>query len=355
MRSDRFRSLLTARGPFASVYIDDSHDTADAEAQIELRWREIGQQLDDRVSADVVAAIERSVLGGGPAVGRSGRSIIADAVGVVLDEPLLRGAAAPVVRVSEFPYIIPVIEHGLEHPSYLVVAVDHAGADITVHCHGRTTTERVDGGGYPVHKASGAETAGYGDPQPRAEEARAKNIRATSDRVSALLDDTEAELVFVAGEVRSRSDFVAAVPARVGSRIVEVNVGARGSIDQDALAHEIATTFQLRRARTIEQAAQRFEAEIARGSGLATEGMAGVCAALRDGAAETLIIGEVGDATVVVGEGFSTIAPNAEVLSEWGRPPSGVARADEALPIVAVSVDANLVRADERIDPKEGV
>jgi hypothetical protein len=91
---------LTARGPFASVYIDDSHDTADAEAQIELRWREIGQQLDDRVSADVVAAIERSVLGGGPAVGRSGRSIIADAVGVVLDEPLLRGAAAPVVRSS---------------------------------------------------------------------------------------------------------------------------------------------------------------------------------------------------------------------------------------------------------------
>lgn len=33
MHSERFRPLLTGAGPYASVYFDDSHDTADATAQ----------------------------------------------------------------------------------------------------------------------------------------------------------------------------------------------------------------------------------------------------------------------------------------------------------------------------------
>ncbi|MGV7710912.1 hypothetical protein PJM28_28930, partial [Mycobacterium kansasii] len=36
MDSQRFRKLLDAPGPFVSVYFDDSHDTHDAEAQLEL-------------------------------------------------------------------------------------------------------------------------------------------------------------------------------------------------------------------------------------------------------------------------------------------------------------------------------
>ncbi len=38
MGSNRFRQLLDAPGPIASVYFDDSHDTHDAEAQLELKW-----------------------------------------------------------------------------------------------------------------------------------------------------------------------------------------------------------------------------------------------------------------------------------------------------------------------------
>ncbi len=30
MESERFRPLVTAKGPFVSVYFDDSRDTADA-------------------------------------------------------------------------------------------------------------------------------------------------------------------------------------------------------------------------------------------------------------------------------------------------------------------------------------
>ncbi len=79
-----------------------------------------------------------------------------------------------------------------------------------------------------------------------------------------------------------------------------------------------------------------------------------MCAALRDGAVETLIIGDLGDATVVIGDGPTTVAPNENVLSELGES-ARVVRADEALPMAAVATDANLVRTDERIAPADGV
>lgn len=90
--------------------------------------------------------------------------MIAGADGVVINEHLARGPAASVVRVSELPYLVPILEQSFDHPDYVLVVVDHSGADITTHLGGTLRTETVDGGGYPVHKAAGAETAGYGDP-----------------------------------------------------------------------------------------------------------------------------------------------------------------------------------------------
>jgi peptide chain release factor subunit 1 len=80
-----------------------------------------------------------------------------------------------------------------------------------------------------------------------------------------------------------------------------------------------------------------------------------VCSALRQGAVDTLILGEVGDATVVADEDLTTVAPNANVLSEQGAAPAKTLRADEALPLFAVAVGASLVRTDERIAPADGI
>jgi hypothetical protein len=121
------------------------------------------------------------------------------------------------------------------------------------------------------------------------------------------------------------------------------------------LHHEIGQEFGRRRVAAIDEAAQQFEAGIGRSSGLATEGLDGVTAARRAGAVETLIIGDIGDATVVAGDDLGTVAPNENVLSELGTAPVQVLRADEALPMLAVSTGARLVRTDERIAPADGV
>ncbi|ORA20109.1 baeRF2 domain-containing protein [Mycobacterium arosiense] len=356
MDSQRFRKLLDAPGPFASVYFDDSHDTHDAEAQLELKWRAVKEELErSHATATVVDQIEDAIKSLRPPIGRSGRAVIAGADGVVINEHLARPAAADVVRVSELPYLVPILEQSFDHPDYVLAVVDHSGADIT-HIGGTLRAETVDGGGYPVHKSAGAETAGYGDPQLRTDEAARKNVRAVADRVAELADDKAIEVIFVVGEVRSRSDLLAALPERLQERTVALEVGARHSgHDFGEIEQAIEAEFVKRQLRTIDDAAQRFTAEIGRQSGLAAEGLGAVCSALRQGAVETLIIGDIGDATVVADEGLTTLAPDENVLSEQGAAPAKTLRADEALPMSAIAVGAALVRTDERISPVDGV
>jgi peptide chain release factor subunit 1 len=376
MDSETLRPLLTTRGPFASVYFEGSHDTQDAAAHRDVRWRGLREQLVEQGAArSVTADIERAVMDLRPPIGRGGRGLIAGADGVVVNKHLLRSPAATVVRVSELPYIVPIVEHGFKYPNYLLVTVDHTGADITVHTNSTLGDETVDSGGYPVHKASGAETAGCGYPQLRTDEAACKNLRAVADRVSELVDDVTADAVFVAGEVRPRSDLLAALPERIAERAVSLRVGARHSGHGfDEVQQDIHAQFLKQRLDVIGDVARRFEAEVGRRSGLAVEGLGAVCSALGQGAVETLIIGDIGGATVVADEDLRIIAPNAIVLAEQGAAAFGfpdgpnaivvaeqgaaaakTVRADEALPLFAVSIGASLVRTDERIAPADGV
>ena len=316
MRSDRFRGLVDATGPFVSVYFDDSHDSGDAVAQLDARLRDIRKHLEEKsVGPDVIDAIESAARAKRP-VGRSGRGLIAAGAKIVLDEHLIRPPAATVWRVSTLPYLVPVIEHGALHTSYLTVAVDNTGADIAL-ASGTQTVKSEDHAG----------------PQGKAEAVH-KNIREVADRVTHLVDETGADIVFLTGEAGSRAELVSELPERVADKAVQLQGGGRtAGIDEAEVHREMEQEFLKRRLAAIDEAAQRFNA--GRGTGLAVEGLTGVTIALRDGSVDTLIIGDLGDATVV--------------------DDGGIRRADEALPMLAVATHAALVRTDERITPADGI
>ncbi len=60
MRSERLRVLVKAEGPFASVYFDDSHDTADAVEQLEAKWRDIRKHLENMgAGAELLGRLSR--------------------------------------------------------------------------------------------------------------------------------------------------------------------------------------------------------------------------------------------------------------------------------------------------------
>src|SRR5689334_8722405 len=146
MQPNRFRALVDTPGPFASVYVDDSHDTEDAAKQVELRCRAIEEELTGQGADDQLVGAVREALTAAPAtVGRGGRAVIATRDGVHLDQRLIRPPDATIVRLSPLPYLVPAVVHGVDDPPYLTVVVDHAGADITVHRAGRTHEVSVEG------------------------------------------------------------------------------------------------------------------------------------------------------------------------------------------------------------------
>ena len=46
--------------------------------------------------------------------------------------------------MSELPYVVPILEQSFDHPDYVLVVVDHSGADITT---------QIGGDGRLAHKA----------------------------------------------------------------------------------------------------------------------------------------------------------------------------------------------------------
>ena len=357
MNTDRLRALAGAPGPFVSLYIDDTRDTHDAEKQAAARWGAIRTNLEDSGATErVIGALERAVLHSRPAVGRRGRAVIAGGEGVLLNE--LLGAPPPVtvLRVSDYPYVMPLLGSGALRPPYVFAAVDHLGADITVRRDDLVARETVDGDGYPVHKPSSAGWHGYGDMQHSAEEAVRMNVRAVADRITELADQSRAELVFVCGEVRSRADVVSALPHRIAERAVPLPARATGGrADDREVAGLIDGEFARRRREAVSAVVARYEAEAGRGAGLVAQGLPAVCAALRDGAVETLIVGDLGGTTVVAGTGRTTVAPDADSLSEFGEAPSRVALADEALPFAALATDASVVCPEDGVAAPGGV
>jgi hypothetical protein len=356
MDTQRFRMLTTVNPPFVSVYLDDSRDSAEADSELDARWRELRGELEFGFGDErIIAAVGHAILHSEPAVGRRGRGIIATGDGVLVNEHLPNPPGQTVLRRSDYPYVLPLLD-GVWRGVYIFAAVDHNGADITLHRGDVVRSETVDGGGYPVHKPVTSGWNGYGDYQRSAEEAVRMNVRATVDRLTELVDKTDAEVVFVCGETRSRGDVVSALPRRVARRVSPWHGGALGHrIDEDEARDHLDGEFERRRADETAEVADQYVGERGRRSGLAVEGLAAVCAALREGCVDTLIVGDLADTTVVTGLSRTTVAPDADSLSGLGEAARRVARADEALPFAAIATDASLVRASADIAPADGV
>lgn len=356
MRSDRLHSLLGARGPFVSIYLDDSHNTADAAAQLKARWRDLYKHLEnENVDPTTISRLEVAVLDHRPAVGRRGRIIVATREQTLLNEQLTTPPPATVLRISAYPFVVPLIEFSSQRPTYVVAAVDREGAGVALHQGDTVRTHIVEGGGYPVHKSPAAEND-YSHPQLRTEEAIRHNIRAVADNLIEVVEQSDPEVIFISGEVRSRTDVVSALPQRVAARVCQLNAGVYSrEIDDKAVADAIEAEFGRHREAEIARLTDRFLAERGRHKGLAAEGIPAVCAALRERNVETLLLGELSEATVIAAEDRATVAPNPDVLSEWGQAATLVARADEALPFAAIAVGASLAKIHGEMSPADGI
>lgn len=342
MRLDWMRHLNDADGPFATVVLDATHDTADAVEQYRLRWRDLRERLaDEGARDDVLTVLDDAVTAAEAPDGTAGRVVVAHGGGVLLDRhtevPPERGTAS----WGPVPDLLPVLGALGEDVPTVVVAVGRTGGEIRA-VDGTVETVTSDSSG-PVHKANTA-GPGEGGADARVEETHKRNAQAVAGRVDALVRGGNAGLLVVAGDAPARALLRDELPPSSAEIVAEIeNTGGTAPEQVDDTVRSAADEVrEQRRAGRIES----YAVASGRTDGLAVTGLDAVVAATRAHAVETLVV----DPAAVPGTELFAASPTELAvqrgeLEQLGLEPALSAPAANVLIRAAAVTDAAVVLA----------
>jgi hypothetical protein len=192
-------------GPFVTVYLDATRSTENAEHEIEVRWRDVREEL-RRHGADEqsLEAIQEGIAGDVHTPGRHGLVLVAARGELCFADPFPGPPAQSTGRVAALPHLVPYLAQRATDVPHIVVVADRTGADIiSVAAGGATEKESVAGEAQHPISRTGRNTWSERQFQNRVENNWEKNARNVADEVTRLTRQLSAPLVVVAGEVRA--------------------------------------------------------------------------------------------------------------------------------------------------------
>jgi Bacterial archaeo-eukaryotic release factor family 2 len=344
------RELVERPGPFATVYLDASHDTEDAARVGDLRWSQARDELASAgADSTTLDALDAAVAATEPVVGRAGRVLVAVGSGppterVLLDRTLPEPPARPFAVWAPLPDLLPMLIDQPEPVPAVVVRVDETGGEVFLS--GPDVAEPVPveqvEGDYLVHKVR---AGGWSHlrMQERVEESWRRNTADVARRVDEHVAASGARVVVIAGDPRSRSRLFDALGARAAAIAVQVERSGGANVDDLAAAvSEAVGDVVVADRHTV---LDRYDEAAGRDDGSAVEGLDRVLAAFRAGAVDTLLVdgGVARDTSVFLAKEPTHVAVEAGQLQAIGSEPVGRAPVDGALVRAAAASGAKLV------------
>ncbi|GAU69180.1 Syd protein [Streptomyces sp. NBRC 110611] len=366
------KPLFDRPGPWASVYIDTTRATEDAQKQQKLRERSIASQLID-AGADaytcraVMDRLAHEPVSGAP----PGRAVFAAGAEVVLDIPLSVPPITGEATWSLLPHIAPLPGLIGEQPACMVAYIDRTGADMELHEAQRSRT---------VATADGKEWRGRGHrsiPTDRYEWHYRNKVENTWNETAEIIADeltrqwpeSGAQLLVLTGDPRERRAVYNRLPERIRAVTVEAENGSRSAgASKRLLNREIAQARAQYAHSRLEDALNRFRAgrgrpgeHGARGvdsnPGDAAEGVPAVVDAARSHQVDTLLLGQdASDAgrDVWIGPGVDQVAVQRGQAQAMGVSKPQRARADDAVLRAAAAADAEVLLVPEGVPGPSG-
>jgi hypothetical protein len=352
MRLTFLRPLYADPSPqtWVSTYLDVSHDTEDAARAIELRWRGAREQLQGQGADDAtLAALDRAVAEQPPLPGQQGLALFGAAGRVPLTLPMSRPPLRQIAMVAPLPHVTPAIAQRGEEVPWLRVVVDRTGADLEGATYGTVDRrETVEGHSrYPIHRAK---PGGWSSPryQRAAMTSWQRNAEEIAGAVTDLAEQTDAEIVVVAGDPQARELLVGQLPVRWRDRVVQTEAGSRAAgADSEPLAEATVVAIAEAAERHVADALDRLRSELGR-EAAAGVGLPAVVAALQRAQVDTGFLADDPRWTgeVWIGPQPTDVASTAEELRAVGVDEPMSVRADDAVVRGLAGTDAELIVTD---------
>jgi hypothetical protein len=329
-------------GPYATVYLDASHETEDAEHALHLRWQEQRSALEAQgADPSTLAAVEDAVLNEPRAVGRAGRVLVAGSGEVLLDRVLPEPPDQPSATWAPAPDLLPMLLQLPEPMITVVVRVDKNGGEILLADPSDPgaepeAVEDVTKDSYPLHKVRGGGWK-HLKMQHTVENTWRSNVSALAEHVDRQVSESGARLVVLAGETQSRKLLLDNLGERAAAYAVEIeHSGARSRAGDEELAAAVDRAAQDAVTRERHAVLEHVAQVAGRPDGAYAQGIGPVVAALRAEQVDTLLLdgGVERDAMAWIGEYPTHVALDREELEAMG-----------ARPLDQVPVDAALLRA----------
>jgi release factor family 2 len=294
MRLTDLQSVVRARGGFASVCLDVSRATEDADQRLRLRWKAVVRQLrSDGAPDSLIDRIAERVLEPTGHGGELSRFVIATEDDVLLDTVLPRAVTqADDGHFGPLPHLLPLVRVWATMSPYVLVKVDHTGADIvSVDASGLDAEVwRSEGGHDVIHKVPGGGWS-HRRYQSRVEDSWERNVEQVVKNLDTIVASHVGGPVFLVGEPYARSVVQATATGRLAERLIDLGHGSRAAGSSDKNVEQlIGDHLAAARRATKERRLARLSEQSARPDGAAAMSLDDVLSALREAAVEALIL-----------------------------------------------------------------
>jgi hypothetical protein len=340
--------VFDAAGPYATVCADVTHNTENADTELDLRVRAIAERLTEQGAPEPVVQVVRDRLleanEGGEASTQKGRAVVVASDGsVVLDQALVDAPTRELAEWSPTPDLLPLLRQLPGRVSHIVVLTDRTGADITyLGMPGQVEEEAtVKGDTFQIRKFSGGGWAHHRY-QHNAENKWVHNAEEVAQHIASMVRRLSPRFVLVAGDVRARQILTDRASDLWSDLIVSMDEGGRAAgADREPVDVRTAELVAEHEAREVADAVEQIQA--AGAHGLAVTGTEAVVEALRKGQVETLVLADdPGEDTLLVGSGPLELGVDQHDMDALGVH-GEVVPAERALLAAAVASSAGVV------------
>ena len=342
--------VFAAPGPYATVCADVTHNTENADAEVDLRVRALTAKLGEQGAPEpVVAAVRDRLLEineGSEAGTLRGRALVVASDGsVVLDQGLVAAPTREIADWSPQPELLPLLRQLPGRVPHVVVLIDRVGADITyIGATGQVEAEdTVEGDDFQIQKVQVGGWAHHRY-QHNSENKWVHNADRVAEHLASMARRLDPRFVLVAGDVRARQILTDRASDVWKDLVVSMDEGGRAAgADRQPVDRREAELVAEHEAREIATVAEQIEA--AGAHGLAVTGTGAVVDALRKGQVETLVLAdEPEDEKLLVGDEPLTLGVDQHDMDALGTHGSVVPH-DRALLAAAVATSAGVVVA----------